>query len=234
MDRISRIRKAEAFSHRVTYENHELYHEGSWLSRPVKTAMDVLPYFEKYGREVRILDLGCGVGRNAIAVARSIGCKIDCVDLLPVALERLKSNARHYQVSSKINLILSSADSFEIQKEKYDCILAVSVLEHLESRETLLLKLRQIRDGLTQGGIFILIMNTDIIEVNGAGIQVSPMFEINLKTEEAAEYCEGMFRDGFELIKKHSAPQTYPVARNSGTNKLTSSVLTYVFKRLSI
>ncbi|MCI1943996.1 class I SAM-dependent methyltransferase [Clostridium luticellarii] len=232
MDRIGRIRSEEAFSHKVTYENHELYDKGSWLSRPLKTVMDILPYFKKYDREIRILDLGCGVGRNAIAAARSIRCRIDCVDLLPAALKHLKSNARYYQVSSKINPILSSVDSYQIEKEKYDCILAISVLEHLGSRDTLLLKLHQIREGLTQGGVFILTMNTDIIEVTSDGVQVDPMFEINLKTEEAAKCCENMFHSGYKLIKKHSATQTYPVVRNSGTNKLTSSVLTYVFRKL--
>ena len=232
MDRISKIREEEAFSHSVTYENYGLYNKGSWLSHPVKTVTDVLPYFKKYSREIRVLDLGCGVGRNAIEIARSIECKIDCIDLLRIALKHLELNARHYQVYSKLNLILSNVDSFEIKKGKYDFILAISVLEHLESKDTLLIKLRQIRDGLIQGGIFILIMNTNIIEVNNNGIPIEPMFEINLKKEEAVEYCESTFKSSFEIIKKNSASQTYPVFRNSGTNTLTSQVLTYVFRKL--
>ena len=71
MDKISEIRKAEALSHIETYSEHELFKEGSWLAKPVKTVMELLPFFNGYD-DFRALDLGCGIGRNSIPVAQAL------------------------------------------------------------------------------------------------------------------------------------------------------------------
>ena len=77
------------------YASHQLYEPGSWLAKPVKTVLDILPMLD-HVPSPRILDLGCGVGRNAIAVARhfsSLPCRVDCVDLLENAIEKLNEYA---------------------------------------------------------------------------------------------------------------------------------------------
>lgn len=48
MDRLSQIRQAEAASHRDAYASHELFAPGSWLAKPVKTVLDLLPLFGGY------------------------------------------------------------------------------------------------------------------------------------------------------------------------------------------
>ena len=95
MIRLEQIRESERRSHEDVYTNHALYESGSWLQKPVKTVIELLPYFEKV-KELRVLDLGCGVGRNCIAIARHfshIPCRIDCIDILPLAIEKLNQNA---------------------------------------------------------------------------------------------------------------------------------------------
>lgn len=67
-DRLAKIRESERKSHEALYSGEELYKEGSWLKKPIKTVLDLLPLFREYD-ELKVLDLGCGVGRNAIAVA---------------------------------------------------------------------------------------------------------------------------------------------------------------------
>ena len=47
-ERLNIIRKAEAASHTQAYSNHSLFSPGSWLAKPVKTVMDLLPLFEGY------------------------------------------------------------------------------------------------------------------------------------------------------------------------------------------
>ena len=89
--RLKEIRKNERKSHIEIYSNAELYKEGSWLIRPIKTVVDLIPLFDKY-EEINVLDLGCGVGRNCICIARNYYdrlCKIDCVDILDLAIEKL-------------------------------------------------------------------------------------------------------------------------------------------------
>lgn len=66
---IDKIRAAEAKSHTEAYTKFELYTPGSWLAKPIKTVLDLLPLFDHY-TEFRGLDIGSGIGRNCIAVAQ--------------------------------------------------------------------------------------------------------------------------------------------------------------------
>ena len=48
MEAIRKIRLAEAKSHTEAYSNLQLFAPGSWLAKPVKTVMDLLPLIEGY------------------------------------------------------------------------------------------------------------------------------------------------------------------------------------------
>lgn len=65
--RLEKIRAAEKESHVSAYTQTELYTPGSWLQKPIKTVLDILPLFRDY-KELRVLDLGGGVGRNCIPI----------------------------------------------------------------------------------------------------------------------------------------------------------------------
>jgi len=83
MDWISQIRTEEKKYHDYCYDNYTLFEAGSWLHKPVKTVIDLLPMLEGK-EEVKVLDLGCGVGRNSIPIAEKMkksGGKVVCVDL---------------------------------------------------------------------------------------------------------------------------------------------------------
>lgn len=87
--RLEEIRESERKSHIEMYSNEELYNSESWLKNPIKTVRDLIPLFSAYER-LNVLDLGCGVGRNCLAIAseyKHIDCKIDCVDILEIAIE---------------------------------------------------------------------------------------------------------------------------------------------------
>ena len=66
-NRLKQIRESERKSHIEMYSNDELYKEGSWLRRPIKTVLDIINLFDEY-EEINVLDLGCGVGRNCIYI----------------------------------------------------------------------------------------------------------------------------------------------------------------------
>jgi len=87
MNRIEHIRKEEKKYHDLCYENYKLFEEGSWLYKPVKTVLDQLPLFEGK-QDIRVLDLGSGVGRNSIPVAKEIknNGKVVCVDLFSLSI----------------------------------------------------------------------------------------------------------------------------------------------------
>ena len=232
-DRLSQIRTAEAESHTQAYTSHSLFSPGSWLAKPVKTVMDLLPLFEGY-TNFRALDLGSGVGRNCIPMAQrfsGIPCRVDCVDILEFAIAKLNENALQYGVADCVQGIVSSIDDYEIDADSYDLILAVSALEHIASKSAFEKKLAEIRDGLRHGGIACLIVNSGVIEHDKAtGQELLPQFEVNLPTSQMQNLLENTFA-GWQVIKHTIVHQKYDIPRENGIADLETDVITYVVRK---
>jgi len=77
--RLRYIRESERRSHEEIYSNEELFQKGSWLQKPIKTILEIIPLFEDH-KELNVLDFGGGVGRNCIPIAQhysNIICSMD-------------------------------------------------------------------------------------------------------------------------------------------------------------
>ena len=231
--RLDEIRKAEAASHTQAYSNHSLFSPGSWLAKPVKTVVDLLSLFEGY-TNFRALDLGSGVGRNSIPVAQhfsGIPCRVDCVDILELAISKLNENAQQYGVADCIQGIVSAIDDYEIAADSYDLIMAVSALEHIASQAAFEKKLLKIRDGLRHGGVACLIVNSGVIEHDKAtGKELPPQFEVNLPTNQMQNLLENTFA-GWQVIKHTIVHQQYDIPRENGIADLETDVVTYVVRK---
>ena len=232
-DRIKSIRQAEAKSHIEAYTNHELYSAGSWLSKPVKSALDILPCFDEY-KQLRVLDLGSGIGRNAVAIARHFqctDCQIDCVDILELAIEKLNDNADKYGVVHAINGIVSSIDDYLIHTDSYDLVLAISALEHINSVEAFADKLQEIRLGLRRNGIACLIVNSGVQESSiETGEERIPQFEVNIPTDTMLNLLTKSF-PGWEVLKQTVVHQTYDIPRDIVFSHVDTDVVTYVVRK---
>ena len=231
MNRLEVIRRAEAESHTSAYEALELYAPGSWLSQPVKALQALLPLYEcRVG--LRVLDLGSGVGRNAIACARQLpDSRVDCVDILPVAIEKLRENARNYGVSQRITGIVAPVDSFVIEPNGYDIILAASVLEHLDARESAIRKMQEIAEGIRPGGAAMILMNTGVKEWDAdTGEALDAQFEVNLPPEEVRALLSEFFR-GWEVLWDKCIHYEYPVPRGERMAVISSEVVTFTARR---
>ena len=233
MESILQIRESERKSHIDVYNSHKLYSPGSWLSKPVSTVLNLIPLFSDY-KEINVLDLGCGVGRNSIAVAKafsSISCQIDCVDILDTAIQMLTEYAKMHHVEEGILGIVSSIEGFPIEKEHYDLILAVSALEHVDSLGSFLDILGQIRDGLRTGGVACLIINTDVVERRKSdGKLFPPQFEIVLQGDELVRIL-GRYFNGCEILKQSVTHQNYDIPREYGVAEMDTNVVTYVIRK---
>ena len=231
MNRLDRIRKAEAESHTAAYENLTLYAPGSWLSKPVR-ALEVL--LERYENRqgLRVLDLGSGVGRNAIACAQRLSdCVVECVDILPIAVEKLMENADRLGVSGKIRGVVAPVDGFSVPKSGYDMILAASVLEHLDSKISAERKLREIVGGIRSGGAVLIVMNTGVTECAvKSGAPLDPQFEVILPPDEARNLLADAFR-GWEVLWDKCIHYEYEVPRGDGMALISAEVVTYVARR---
>ena len=233
MNRLKEIRQAEAESHIEAYTSHDLFAAGSWLAKPVKTVIDLLPLFEG-SKDFCALDLGSGVGRNCIPVAQhfsGIPCRVDCVDILELAIAKLNDNAQQYGVENCIRGIVSSIDDYKIDADSYDFIMAISALEHIASKSAFEKKLAEIRDGLRHGGIACLIVNSGVIEHDKAtGQELLPQFEVNLPTSQMQDILENTFA-GWKVIKHTIVHQKYDIPRENGIADLETDVITYVVRR---
>lgn len=231
--RLESIRLAEKASHTEVYTNSKLFENGSWLAKPVKTVMDLSERFADR-KSLRILDLGCGVGRNIIPLALKFSdtdFSADCVDILDIAINKLNEYSAEFGVADSINGIVSSIDAFNISENGYDYIFAVSALEHVENEQVFKDKLNQIKAGLKPGGVACLIVNSQINEVDAStGEPMDAQFEVNLLTESLNVMLESVF-NGFEVLKRTVVAQEYDIPRGNTVAHLTTDVVTFAVQK---
>ena len=231
--RLQFIRESERNSHIELYSSEELYKEGSWLNKPIKTVTDLFPLFEgkKY---LYALDLGSGVGRNSIAIAKQFqkcSCRIDCVDILELAIEKLLENAKQFGVEECIHGVVCPIEEFKIVPDTYDMILAVSALEHIDSRKSFVKKLEEMREGIKLHGVVCLVVNSEVTERNKeTGEELFPQFEVNLPTEELQAILHRFFAD-WEVLKSTVRAQKYDIPREDCISELSTNVVTFVARR---
>ncbi|MUK88899.1 methyltransferase domain-containing protein [Ornithinibacillus sp. L9] len=233
MRQIELIRSEEKKYHDYCYDNYKLFEAGSWLHRPVKTVMELLPYFDIY-EEINVLDLGCGVGRNSIPVAKAFvdkQCRIDCVDLLDSAIRRLKDYSSEYGVSNLIKAVKANIEDYHIKPNEYDFIIAVSSIEHVDSQKQFDRVIRQMAAGTKNGGINCIIVNSDVKEMDiETGEKLPVQMEINISTSNMKKKLEEMY-GGWNLVKQIVKPLEYNINRNGKEILLRTNAITYVVRK---
>jgi 2-polyprenyl-3-methyl-5-hydroxy-6-metoxy-1,4-benzoquinol methylase len=233
MSKVDEIRRSEKESHETLYKNNKLFEEGSFLHRPVKTVMDILPLLAAE-KAVRVLDLGCGVGRNSIPIAQYFAdkpCVVDCVDLLDIAIEKLAEYSSQYGVSNSIVKHKSTIENFVITADTYNLIIAVSALEHVAAEKDFVYALDKIKHGIKHNGIICLTINTNVVETDlTSGKLLAAQFEVNLKTVEMDDLLLKAF-NSFNILKHSVVPQQYEIKRNGRDVLISTQVVTLVVQK---
>lgn len=232
-ERTARIRAEEKKYHDDCYERHPLFQPGSWLHKPVQTVLTLLPLACDKA-EAKVLDLGAGVGRNTIPIAQYVaprGGKVVAIDLLDSAIEGLNRYALQYDVHETIQSVRSDIEAYHIEEGAFDYIVAVSALEHLSSEECLQDKLAEIARGVKPGGIFCLIMGTNIKELDEmSGEELDPLFELNLSQDKALRLLHAVFV-GWETLKQQESHQRYSIERQEKPVTLTCDSFTFAVRK---
>ena len=234
MSRIEHIRSEEKKYHDLCYENYKLFEAGSWLNKPVQSVMKLIPLFSKNER-IKVLDLGCGVGRNSIPIAKAIREQnglVTCVDLLDSAINKLKQYSIKHGVREVIQPVKSDIESFKIQNQEYDFIVAVSSLEHVQSIEDFEIVVRRMAKGTKMNGINCIIVNTEVEEIDiEANEKLEALMEINLSTEEMLNRIKDIYLD-WEVIETIIKPLEYNITRNAKSLLLKTNAVTFVVKKI--
>jgi SAM-dependent methyltransferase len=233
VNRIDRIRDEERKYHEACYDNYRLFEEGSWLHKPVKIVMDLMAYFEGR-RDLSVLDLGCGVGRNSIPLAEKLQGthgKVVCVDLLEQALSKLISYSRIYHVEPHILPVQADIGDYPITPNEYDFIIAVSSLEHVKSKEILHQVLRDMAEGTKDDGIHCIIFNTNVKEVDiETKLCLEPSIEVNMTTSESMALLENHY-EAWEKVNIFVKPLKFEIIRDGRPVLLTTDCITYTAKK---
>lgn len=112
------------------YEN-----DNNWGQPNTKILCLVKTLQEKFGTtKIRVLDLACGNGRYAVALAE-LGTKVDCIDFSPVAVNRLKAQARKHGLDNLISPYCCDVREFRIPPFNYHLVLASGLFEYLIEAE---------------------------------------------------------------------------------------------------
>ncbi|WP_137790687.1 class I SAM-dependent methyltransferase [Bacillus sp. E(2018)] len=233
MNRLERIRQEEKEYHDYCYNHYKLFEKGSWLYKPVKTVMEIVPHLLNL-KEMKILDLGCGVGRNSIPLVQAFRRQVvemDCVDFLESALIKLQQYSTEFKVNEFIKPINADISSFEIKKDTYDLIVAVSSLEHVDSVETLKDVLQRMERGTRKGGINCLIVNSEVTETDiETQTTLDVLMEINMHTNDMTKLLQDTYPN-WEILKTGVNPLRYEIVRNQNPVILTTNAITLVVKK---
>jgi 2-polyprenyl-3-methyl-5-hydroxy-6-metoxy-1,4-benzoquinol methylase len=233
LNRIEFIRNEEKKYHDFCYENYKLFEQGSWLYKPVKTVMDLLPLFENK-ENLNVIDLGCGVGRNSIPIAEAIKNrkgKVVCVDLLDSALNKLNEYSNLYNVQEVIQTEKADIGNYKIKPNEFDFIVAVSTLEHVKSEEVFEEVVRHMAAGTKNNGVNCLIVNSEVQEIDlETNEKLDVLMELNLSTEVMINKLSSVYKD-WELVKTLVKQLEYNITRNDKPVLLKTNAITYVVRK---
>lgn len=102
----------------------------------------------------RMLDLGCGLGRACLYLARH-GWQCDGVDFVEQAVDIARQRATAAGVAERVDFHLSSVTAIDFLRSPYDLVIDVGCL-HAQSAEVRTAYAHQVERLLRSGGLFLL------------------------------------------------------------------------------
>jgi len=96
-----------------------LLQQGPGSDAQTARALGMLPAL---GPDARILDAGCGPGRQTLALARATGASIVAIDLMPQFLEQLEQRVEEAGLADRITARQLSMDALDYDDAAFDLI----------------------------------------------------------------------------------------------------------------
>ena len=156
--------------------------QGATTFNQGKPSEDVVEVLEKHINCGRVLDMGCGEGRNALYAA-SLGYDVTAIDISEPGISKLNQLAQKRRLN--INASVQDMRNFP-SKDNFDCIISKGCL-HLIYRHEWMDVINNMKTVTAPGGFNIVGVFTDILPL-------SP---------DMAPFTKGLFKEG-ELFKIYS------------------------------
>lgn len=104
---------------------------------------------------VRVLDVGCGVGRWSLLLAAR-GARVTGIDLSPTMVAQARRRARAAHLGEHCEFLVQDLATLD-RGERYDLVLGVTVLQHILDPESFRAALAALRAHLAPGGRLVLL-----------------------------------------------------------------------------
>lgn len=151
------------------------YWDDVFLNSPQSKPIEELNLILSYLKSGKILDLGCGDGKNSLYLAqKNPNYEITSVDFSKVACQKLNDKAFEYLVNGRIKTINADLNNYSI-KENYDCIISTFTF-HLLNKKTVSRIISEIQTQTNRGGFNFIIAFTNLQNIPNDYIST---FEIN-------------------------------------------------------
>jgi SAM-dependent methyltransferase len=105
--------------------------------------------------ESEVLDVGCGVGRWSLRLARG-GARVTGVDLSPTMLAEARRRAADAGLGGRCEFVEGDVADLRLDR-RFDLILGVTVLQHLPTAERLARAVERLAEHLAPGGRLVLL-----------------------------------------------------------------------------
>lgn len=219
--------------HAEFYRAHELFYDGTWLHKPEPYVLDAARRLPA-GRPLAVLDLGAGVGRNTIPVARILpeGSRVTAIDMLETAVERLQANCRCYGVADMVHGETAEIEKFPIEPDAYDFVFSVSALEHVISLTRMEETLLRIMAGTRAGGLNCFMINTDAREITSDGGVRDALIEFHLSFDRAHDLLNDCYVE-WDIIDQSKRAWRVPESRGGEEFTLASTCLQFLARKTS-
>jgi len=219
--------------HAEFYRTNELFDGGTWLRKPESYVLDAARRLPT-DRPLAVLDLGAGVGRNTIPVARMLpeGSRVTAIDMLETAVERLQANCRRYGVAGMVHSETSEIEKFTIDPDAYDFVFSVSALEHVVSLARMEETLLRIMAGTRVGGLNCFMINTDAREITSDGEVRDALIEFHLGFDEAHALLHDCYAE-WDIIDQSKRAWRVAESRNGEEFTLASTCLQFLAQKTS-
>lgn len=121
-----------------------------WGMKPLSIIVELE---KKLKRNSKILDLGCGEGRDAIYLAKK-GHRVTAMDISETAIERLNKISKDKKL--KIKAEVGDLETYKI-KEDYDVVIALASM-HFLSKKKIYSLIKEIKKRTKEGGFNLIIV----------------------------------------------------------------------------
>ncbi|MNH95532.1 arsenite S-adenosylmethyltransferase [compost metagenome] len=228
-------RKAEETYHSKLYNEKEILEPGTWMSEPIPLVMELQDRLLQYKKDIVIMDLGSGAGRNTIPLALKLkgsSSRVIGIDLLDEAVNKLRENAAEYGVEQLVEAQKGDAEHTDFGDEEYDYIIACGCLEHVSSEEAFVQVLERMKQGTRLGGIHCFGMNTNIQEVEmNSGKELETLIELNLSSTKAVQILERVYQD-WNVLEQKAVLQSIEEEKYEVPSEFRAQSITFAAQRI--